>query len=91
MPDLLDMLDELEEKKSIQEKILLEKKVLRKKPKVAKAATAALAKRRISTDRNLNKEQLVKRIIENMSNNIDSIPIEVLRTKDLEFRIINER
>lgn len=46
---------------------------------------------KIKTDRDLNKEGLLSRIVNILSKEKDSIPIEVFRGFDLFFRVIKER
>lgn len=49
------------------------------------------SKSKIKTDRDLDKKDLLSRIVSILSEENDSIPIEVFRGFDLFFRIIKER
>ena len=48
-------------------------------------------RKKIKTDRDLDKEGLTSRIVKILTNKKDSIPIEVFRGFDLFFRTIEER
>ena len=69
--------------------------IVREKPLPSKEITndtlPSKPGKKIYTDRNLDKNQLLNRIITNLKGSKDIIPIEVMRTYDLNFRMLKER
>jgi hypothetical protein len=65
------------------------------KPRIKKVQspkqTQKKSKSRIHTDRDLNKESLLSKIVNILSEEKDSIPFEVFRGFNLFFRTIKER
>ena len=92
MPNLSDLnrIYGLESKIKVDSKQIVRKKVLPSK-EISNDPLPSKPKRKIKTDRDLNKPQLTERIVEIMRSEENSIPIEIFRGFDLFFRVIKER